>query len=111
MGEDVGEGDGADMLRPRKRSHHAIRARTHDPDAFAVIGEPKVMCMKDIVANTITRIGEAITRFMEKLAITDSRDQVAVLDRKSDVAELDDGVNGGAEEGRARVGFALATTI
>jgi len=69
------------------------------------------MSVEDIVADAITCIGGTIARFTEKLAITDSRDQVAVLNRKGDGEELDDGINGGAKERRAWVGFALASTI
>ena len=69
------------------------------------------MCIKDIVANAIAGIGGAITRFVEKLAIADGGDQVAIFNRRCDGAELDDGFNGGAEEGRAMAKFAFAKTI
>ena len=69
------------------------------------------MSVEDLVVGTITRIGGTITRFTEKLTITDSRDQVAVFNRKGDGEELDDGINCGVKERRTRVGFALASTI
>ena len=69
------------------------------------------MGVEDIVADAITCIGKTIARFTKKLAFTDSRDQIAVLNRKGDRKEFDDGVDSGAKNIRARVGFALASTI